>query len=374
MTPQGDAPVSVTSNREITWFLTAIRLLLRLVGYSTSFALILAVTFIAFGISPTIALAAILDGAFGNAEHGHLYPISESIVKAVPLLLSGLGVVVAWRAGMFSIGGEGQLLMGALAGTVVGGLAARIPAGLCSGLMLIAGTAAGAFWSWIAAWLRVRRNVQEVISTIMLNYVALYLVETLVLGPLQEASRSGPESDILPDRLLFARLIPPGLANGITPRLHSGALIALLCVPIVWAYLFRTTAGFALRLVGQNPDAARSAGFAVDRVRLQAMAISGGLCGLAGVIELLGVSARLDANFSSGWGYTAIPVALMGGLHPFGTLLSALFFGALTAGSSNAERMVGVPAVIINVIQAAAVLTIVGARAWAARRSGVEAD
>lgn len=344
------------------------------VGRTCGFFLLMALTFALFGLNPVTSLRAVGQGAFGSAETGHLYALSESLVKMSPLLLTGLSVVVAWRAGLFSIGAEGQLLMGALAATMLSRLHGLLSPALLIGLMLAGGSLAGALWGGMAGWLRVRRNVQEVISTIMLNYIALYLVGAMVLGPLQEASHSGPESELLPNDLLFARLIPAALANGITPRLHGGVLIALSMVPLIALFLYWTPAGFALRVAGQNSEAARTAHFPVDRIRMQAMALSGALSGLAGVVELLGVSARLDANFSAGWGYTAIPVALLGGLHPMGTLFSALFFGALTAGTANAERMVGVPAVIVNVVQAAAVLAIVGARAWRHRRSGGEAD
>lgn len=343
-------------------------------GKALGFLLLMALTFALFGLNPFVALRAVAEGAVGNSETGHLYALSESLVKMTPLLLTGLSVVVAWRAGMFSIGAEGQLLMGALAAMLLSRLHGLVNSGLLIFLMTAAGVAAGAFWGALAGWLRVRRNVQEVISTIMLNYIALYLVGAMVLGPLQEASHSGPESDLLPNDLLFARLIPAALANGVTPRLHSGVFLALLAAPLLTLFLYRMPAGFGLRVVGQNSEAARTARFPVDRIRVQAMALSGALSGLAGVVELLGVSTRLDANFSPGWGYTAIPVALLGGLHPVGTLFSALFFGALTAGTSNAERQVGVPAVIVNVVQAAAVLAIVGARAWRHRAAGGEVD
>ncbi len=344
-------------------------------GYALGFLVLLTLTFAALRIPPLHAFRALWMGAFGDAASGHLYPISETLVETSPLLLTGLGVVVAWRAGMFSIGGEGQLLMGALAATALARYGAHaLPAPLLTVLMLVAAMFAGALWGLLAGWLRVRRNVQEVISTIMLNYIALYLVGGMVVGPLQEAARRGPQSDPLPDAILFARLLPPAWSGGMTTRLHSGVLLALVAVLVVWAYLFRTKSGFALRVTGQNAEAARVARFPVARLQMQAMGLSGALCGLAGAVELLGVAGRLDASFSPGWGYTAIPVALLGGLHPVGALVSALFFGALTAGSGNLSRFSGVSSVLIYVIQAAAVLAVVGARAWQAHRSGTDAD
>ncbi len=347
---------------------------LRIIGGALGVIALLLVTFTLLGVPPGQALLGLWIGAVGNAADGHWYALSETLVKMCPLLLTGLGVVVAWRAGMFSIGGEGQLLMGALAAAAIGKYAGALPPPLLTLVMLIAGIASGALWGGIAGWLRVRRNVQEVISTIMLNYIALYLVGTLVGGLLQERAHISEQTDPLPNAVLFTRLIPPSLAGGIHTRLHSGVLFAILAVPVIYMLMQKTTTGFALRVVGQNPEAARVARFPVDQLRCRAMLISGGLCGMAGAIELLGISARLDTNFSSGWGYTAIPVALLGGLEPIGTLFSALFFGGLTAGCGYLSRFYGISSVIIYVMQAAAVLAVVGARAWQSRHTGSDSD
>lgn len=342
---------------------------LQIAGYALGLIALLYITFVLLRVPPVESLRALWVGAFGDAESGHWYAISETLVKTTPLLLTGLGVVVAWRAGLFSIGGEGQLIMGAIAATVVARLLPAIPGPLLTVLMLIAGIAAGAGWGGIAGWLRVRRNVQEVISTIMLNYIALYLLGWLVEGPLQERAHRLSQSEPLPDAALFARILPPSFSGGMVTRLHSGVLLALFVTVCVAVYLFRTSSGFSLRVVGQNPDAARMARLPADKLRIQAMLISGGLCGLAGVTELLGVSGRLYANFSPGWGYTAIPVALLGGLNPGGTLLSALFFGGLSAGSSNLSRFSNVSSVLIYLVQAASALAIVGTRAWRSRQN-----
>lgn len=331
-------------------------------------ALLLAITFVALGIRPSIGFTAVWVGAFGSAADGHLYAISETLVKTAPLLFAALSIVVAWRAGLFSIGAEGQILIGAIMATVIGRWATAAPGPLVTGVALISSAAAGAGWSLIAGWLRVRRNVQEVVSTIMLNYVALYLLGWLVQGPLQERGGHLPQSDPLPDGVLFARLIPAAWAGGVTPRLHTGVLLAFLAAPLVFWLLYRTVAGFEMRVTGQNADVARSCLYPVDRLRMLAMAVSGALCGAAGAVELLGVTGRLYADFSPGWGYTAIPVALLGGLHPLGAALSALLFGALTAGTDNLARRTGVSLALIDIIQATAVLAAVAIRAWRARR------
>jgi ABC-type uncharacterized transport system permease subunit len=217
--------------------------------------------------------------------------------------------------------------------------------------------------------------VPEVISTIMLNYIALNVIGWLVTdpGPLHGKTQSGPHSDPLPPAISLPNLIPVA-RSGAQVHLHIGVALALAMVPCVYLYLYCTAAGFSLRVVGQNPEAARVARIPMNNVRMQAMLVSGALCGLAGAIELLGVTGRLGRDFSGGWGYTAIPVALLGGLSPIGALFSALFFGALAAGCNNAQRSAGVPSVVAYVIQAAIVLAIVGARAWQLRKSGTEAD
>lgn len=343
--------------------------LLRALLYGVGFLLLLVITFSTFGVAPSKAMLALQQGALGGGTTPPAYALSETLVRASPLLLTGLSIVVAWQGGMFSIGGDGQLLMGALVATAIAQMHRILPPNLLVFLMFVAGTLAGALWGAIAGWLRVKRNVQEVISTIMLNYVALYLVGAAVVGPLQESSHSNPESDLLPRQLLLAHILPSSWSGGMQTRLHSGVLLAFLVVPIIWIYLYRTPQGFQLRLTGQSAEAARTARVDVNRIRLKAMTISGALCGLAGVIQLLGVSERLSATFSPGWGYTAIPVALIGGLHPVGTFFSALFFGALDAGSFNAELTLNVPASIISVVQAAAVLAIIAAGTWRLRAS-----
>ena len=351
------------------------RALLPACAYFAGTASLLTLSLLALRIPVAPAMAAICSGAFGDEESGHWYAISETLVKSTPLLFTGLSVTIAWRAGMFSIGAEGQLLVGGLASLAVWAMSRTLPPSLLVVLMLIAGSLAGAGWSAIAAWMRTRRSAPEVITTIMLNYVALNLIGWLVSdqGILHGKTQSGPHSDPLPALVSLPRLIPIAW-TGLQTRVHLGAALALIAVPLVWIGLNRTAEGFGMRLIGQNPEAARTARFPIDRLRMQAMLCAGALAGLAGSVELLGITGRLGRDFSGGWGYTAIPVALLGGLSPVGTLFSALFFGALAAGSNNAQRTVGVPSVVAYVIQAATVLGIVGVRAWKNRRAGMEAD
>lgn len=344
----------------------------RIVGGAASLLVLLWVVLVLFGIRPSAALPAMWAGAFGAGSYGHLVALSETLIEATPLLLTSLSVIVAWRCGLFSIGGEGQLLVGALAAMCISSLYGRLPDGLLTICMLAGGIAAGGVWSWIAGWLRVRKNVQEVISTVMLNYVALYLVGAMVQGPLQERSHSGPETDLLPNGIMLSRLLPISLTGGIQARLHSGVVLAAAAAAFVGILLYSTKTGFLIRLVGLNERAARAIGVNVDRIRLRAMWMSGALAGAAGAVQLLGVSQRLDANFSPGWGYSAIPVALLGGLNPAGAVAASLLFGALQAGGANAERLVGVPASVTQVVEAVAVLLVVVLRAVTAQTEGAE--
>lgn len=352
-----------------------VRNALQALASSLGVFVLLSLTLLALRVPLGAGFAALWNGAIGNPKDGFWYPISESLVETCPLLLTGLGVGIAWKAGMFSIGGEGQLLMGGLAATVVWRLFGASPGAVLMPTMLICGAFAGSFWAAIAGWLRIKRNVPEVISTIMLNYIALSLVTWLVLGALHGKTQSGPYSDPFSKSQMFPRMIPVAISE-VQTRLHAGILLSLLAVPVVFLLLYRTEWGFGIRLLGQNEEAARVARFPINRLRMGAMALSGGLCGLGGAIELLGVNGRLGSDFSAGWGYTAIPVALLGGLNPLGILASSLFFGGLAAGCGNAEREqgVGVPSVVAYVIQAVIVLAIIGARAWRNRAIAEEAD
>jgi len=343
-------------------------------AYVIGLMALMTATLLILRIPPIPALQAIWIGAVGDSTTGTLAPLSTTLTKMAPLLLTGLGVTIAWRAGMFSIGAEGQLLIGALAALGLATLTPRIPAPILILMMLMIGALAGSLWSGLAGWLRIYRNVPEVISTIMLNYIALNIIGAMVTepGPLHGKTQAGPHSDPIPDALNLPNLIPP-VQHGIQVHLHLGIAIAIAVVPLVALYLYRTRSGFGIRVVGQNAEAAAVARMPIDRLRLEAMLVSGGLCGLAGAIELMGVTGRLGRDFSAGWGYTAIPVALLGSLSPFGVLGSAVFFGALAAGCNNAQRSAGVPSVVAYIIQATAVLAIVTHRAWR-QRAGAEPE
>lgn len=301
------------------------------------------------GLQATPAMAALFRGSLGSS-----YAVtSATLVRATPVMLTGLAVALAFRAGVFNIGAEGQLLAGAAAATAVSQAPFLHNSSASPWAALIVGAAAGGVWAGMAAVLRARFHVLEVISTILLNFLALYLVGYLVRGPLQEPSHIYPQSRALAAAARLPRLLP-------SSRLHVGFLLALGATVITWWVLRFTAVGFRLRAVGANPDAARVAGeIDVDRITTGAFVASGALAGLAGAIELTGVTFALYENISPGYGYTGIAVALLARLDPLGVIASALVFGALEAGASAMQRDAGVPSVVVSVIEALIILGLV---------------
>lgn len=312
-------------------------------------ALLLALLWLALwlgGYDASRALSAMWRGSVGTMDS----LLSATLVRATPLVLAGLAVALAFRAGVWNIGAEGQLLVGAAMYTAVAlGPGAVVPAlGPVPALVLAA--AAGAAWAGIAALLRERFGVLEVISTIMLNFVALHLVSWLVRGPLQEPSRVYPQSLAIPDPFRLPRLVSD-------ERLHVGLLLALVAAAALWWVLRFSAAGFRVRLVGANPRAARIAGnIDVARTTAGAFLLSGAIAGMAGAAEVGGVTYALYENLSPGYGYTAIAVALLARLHPGAVVLTGIVFGALESGALAMQRDAGVPSVLVAVLEALLIL------------------
>ncbi|MBI3782749.1 MAG: ABC transporter permease [Deltaproteobacteria bacterium] len=305
------------------------------------------------GSSPLLAFEALLDGAFGSLDG-----LSEVAVKSCPLLLTGLAVAVSFQAGIWNIGAEGQLLMGALAIAVIGSRATWLPQPIGLPLALGASATFGALWAGIAAQLKLRRQVNEVISTIMLNFIALGLLSYLVQGPLMEAGGRYPQSDALSPEFLMPRLSPY--------RIHLGLLLALFLAAAMQVFLYRSVAGYEIRATGLSPEAARLAGIDVRRRLLLALLLSGALAGLAGGIEVSAITRRLYERLSPGWGFTAIAVGLLGRLSPVGVVAAAFLFGAMDAGSNAMQRVAGVSSVLVSIIQATVIFFLVAfeRRTW----------
>ena len=292
-------------------------------------------------------------GALWRGSLGSRYAIlSATLVRATPLVLAGLAVALAFRAGILNIGAEGQLLAGAAVAAALGVTAGDALGPLALPLMLLAGAVAGALWAGIAAVLRAR-GVLEVISTLMLNFVALHLVSYLVRGPLQEPTHIYPQTVSLPVAARLPTLLPGA-------RVHAGLPLAIVLAVLLWWTLRSTAAGFRLRATGANPRAAESAGLVdVRRTATRAFLASGALAGLAGAVELSGVTYALYENLSPGYGYTAIAVALLARLHPLGVVLAGVLVGALEAGANAMQRDAGVPAQLVGVVEALLILVVI---------------
>jgi simple sugar transport system permease protein len=317
--------------------------------FSSFLALGSALTVVAFGLwasgySALDVFSALLAGAGGDA-----YRISETFVKSGPLLFTGLSVALALQAGLWNIGAEGQLLIGALMTAWLGQYTASLPPALAILCICVIAALGGALWATCAAMLKNIRAVNEVISTIMLNFIAAGLVSYCVQGHLMETGAQYPQTNSLPASAQLPRLFPP-------TRLHLGIPLAILTAVSTQFFLFRTGAGFKLRAPGATVIAAGVAGINGNHHMLFAFAISGALSGLAGGIEVSSITHRVYEKFSPGYGYTAIAVALVGQRSPLGVILAALFFGALEAGSGAVQRVAGISSVIVSVIQGVVIL------------------
>jgi simple sugar transport system permease protein len=289
-------------------------------------------------------------GALFTGSVGSLAAVSETLTAATPLTLAGLGLAIGFRAGLFNIGAEGQLIFGGMAAVAVGFSLAGMPAFVHVPLALLAGALVGAVWAAIAGWLKAATGAHEVITTIMLNFIAMRITDYLLRNPpIQKPGRSDPISQsVLPSAQL------PKLLAWFDPtlRVHAGVLVMLAMVVLVYWLLFKTTVGFEFRSSGSNPEAARYAGMKSGLIIVLVMACSGALAGLAGANQVLGVLGRASPGFSGGAGFDAIAVALLGRSHPVGVLLAGLLFGALEAGGRQMQVSAGVRIDLISIIQA----------------------
>lgn len=305
--------------------------------------LILAVT----GYDPVRAYQFMWRGVFGSQR-----TFGEVLLKATPLILTGAGIAVAFRCGVWNIGAEGQFYMGAIAATWVGVNAPGWPPVLLVPAVLVAGFVGGGLWAVVPGWLKVRFRINEVVTTIMLNYLAIGLTSYLVTGPMQEAARVFPQTD----EILAAARLP---RIWLPTRLHLGFPIAVGLALAYTVLLFRMPLGYAVQTVGLSPSAARYAGIPVERNMVVAMLLSGGAAGLAGAVEIAGLTWRLFATISPGYGFDAIAVSLLASNNPAGIILSGLLFGALRASSELMQMNAQIPSVLTLIIQGLAIAFVV---------------
>jgi len=301
------------------------------------------------GENPLLVLGGLIRYAFFTANG-----LADTTVRAIPFCLIGLGVALAFRAGVFNIGADGQLIAGAVAAVACAPLLAGwpVPAGLL--VMLLAGMAGGALWGAVAGVLKARFGANEIIATIMLNYIAVQLLGWLLRGPLQEPGGIFPRS-----ARLAAELRLPVLIEG--SRISAGLLVALVAVVVVWILVARSRWGFALTVTGANPEAARYGGVRPGIVVVSVMAASGALAGLAGIVEVSGLHGRLQEGFAPGFGLTAIAVALLARLNPLLIPVSAFGFAGLYVGSATVARTSAVPYPVVHLIEAAIILAFLAA-------------
>ena len=340
-------------------------------------ALLIGAIFILLAKSdPVRAYKVMLTGPFSSS-----FGLTETLVRTTPLLLTGLGIIISFRSGVLNIGGEGQILIGAITAAGVALKCESLPAPVLFPLVLLSGALAGGLWGGVAGFLKARLNVNEILSTVMLNQIAaqlyLLLIRGILIDPQEVAYGTGvPQTALVPNAVWMSRLIPG-------TRLNTGFILALVLAVAVYVLLMKTTVGYRLRAVGAGPEAARYAGINVPLYMVLSMFLAGALAGLAGTVEVLGVHHRALEDISAGYGFSAIVAALFGRLHPIGAIPASILFGALILGADMMQRAVSIPAAIVMVIQGFIILFVVGSdilirrpelleqlKTWRRRRSG----
>ncbi len=310
--------------------------------------LIGALIMMATSVAPATILQSFIAMAHGSV--GSLHAISETLTAAIPLVLAGLGIGLAFRAGLFNIGAEGQMVVGGLAAAIASFSVTGLSIWLHLPLVLLVGLAIGAVYAAIAGLLKAATGAHEVISTIMLNLISIRLLDYMLRQPfIQKEGRSDPISKAVLESAELPRILE--FLDG-NLRLHAGLFIMLAAVAVIYWLLFRSKLGFAFRISGENPGAARYAGIRAGLTIVMAMAIAGALAGLAGAIQVSGVLGRATPGFTAGIGFDAIAVALLGRSHPVGILLAGLLFGALEAGGRQMQVDAGVSIDMIGIMQA----------------------
>jgi simple sugar transport system permease protein len=324
-----------------------------------------AVMLLLLKVNPIEAYKAMWEGAFGSQN-----AIAETLVKATPLLLVGLGICISFRGDVINIGGEGQMIVGAILGTLVGITLVDWSGWIVIPVALLVGFAGGAIWGGIPGVLKAYFNVNEILSTVMMNAIAVQLMNFLLRGPMIDPAQAALASKIPQTaRLIDAFHLP----RWIPTRLHLGALIAVVLAVLVYILLWRTSWGYRIRAVGQNPDASKYAGIKVKNYVVLALVLSGAFAGLAGAMQVYGVNFRMitdgsASGFTGSAGFNGIVAALFGQLHPIGTIPAAILFGALLVGANKMQRVVQVPSALITALNGLVVVFVVSSEIWRRRR------
>ena len=324
-----------------------------------------AILLLVLKVNPIVAYRALIEGAFGSPN-----AFAETLVKATPLLLVGIGICIAYRGNVINIGGEGQMIVGALLSTWVGLTLTDLPGWLVIILAMLAGTFAGGIWGGIPGILKAYFNVNEILSTVMMNAIAVQLMNFFLTGPMMDPSQEElasqiPQTARLNEAFRLPRLVPT--------RLHLGAAIAVVLAFLVYIILWRTTLGYRIRAVGHNPHASKYAGIKVKRYIVVAMLLSGAFAGLAGVFQVYGVNYRMitdgsTTGFTGSAGFNGIVAALFGQLHPILTIPASILFGALLVGANTMQRVVQVPSALILALNGLVVVFVVSSEIWRKKR------
>jgi simple sugar transport system permease protein len=324
-----------------------------------------AVMLLLLGANPITGYAALFEGAFGSPN-----ALADTAVKATPLLLVGLGICIAFRSGVINIGGEGQMILGGLTATALGLAFPDLPGLLFIPIALLSGFVAGGIWGGIPGYLKARFNVNEILSTIMMNAIAVQIMNMMLRGPMIDTTQKGaariPQTARLAAVYDLPRLIPT--------RLHLGFLIAILLAFVVYFFLWRTTTGYRIRAVGLNPHASRYSGIKVNNYVVLSLLLSGAFSGLAGAVQVYGVSHSMftdgtAAGFTGSAGFNGIVAALFGQLHPIGTIPASLLFGALLVGANKLQRVAQVPGALITALNGLVVVFVVSSEIWRRRNA-----
>jgi general nucleoside transport system permease protein len=316
--------------------------------------LLISLVLLALGVSPAGVFIALYDGAFGD-----WLAVTDTLVKSAPLLFCGLAIAIAFEGALWNIGADGQLIVGALIAGAVGPMLVRWPHPAAITAILLTGACGGGAWGAIAGWLRARRQVNEVISTIMLNFIAAQLLSWAVHGPLIESSHAYPKSAPIARSAQLQLYFSPS-------RLNLGMLLAVMLALLCYVFMFHTEAGFELRAMGRNRQASAFFGIPTARLTLGAMALSGAIAGLGGAVQISAITHRLYETISPGWGYEAIAVALIARLNPLGVVPASILFGALDNGAQAMQRAQGISPVLVQVIQGLVIMALLGFDAAAA--------
>ncbi|MCC7450515.1 MAG: ABC transporter permease [Anaerolineae bacterium] len=312
-------------------------------------------------VNPIQVYSQLVDGAVGST-----YSLTQTIGKATPLLLVAIGICIAFRANVLNIGAEGQVIIGGLATAAFALAFPNLPGWLLIILCLLVGFLAGAVWGGIPGFLKAWFGVNEILSTIMMNQIAVQILIWLLTGPLKDTSATSTSANIiqtaeLPKGAWLPLIVPQSY-------FHTGALLAVALAFVAYFFLWRTVAGYRIRATGANPDAARYAGVSVKQTMVLAIALSGGLAGIAGAVEVMGITHRAMQDFTTGYGFSGIVVALFGFLHPIGAVPAAFLFGGLTSSGTTLQSA-GVSSAMVTVLQGLVVLFVVGSSQWSKRRT-----